>query len=529
VTQATTRPLFVVRGLAVSWYGLALASIAVIGVGLRFYRLGDHYLSYDETFTVLMTGRSLPDMIRAAAGNVHPPLSYLIYWAFVHLAGATNNLTLRLPAAIIGSLSIRQVYRLAQRLCFSRLAMLVSLALFAFSPFEIHYSQDARMYALLQYAVLAAVLAVMDRRYWIIGAWLAVACWTQNYGLLYTAVIALAAFLRELERPVIVAADPALGWTGPVDATRAKQVVIATGLAAVSWLPWSVVVIQQLHTLSAGYWIVPLSLGQAIYPIFPLLWGVTLPDGLNGIAAAVGVGLVLFAMLKAFKRHRLRLLVWLMLGPALLAAGVSLLATPIYLYRALIGCLPFMLLLLAWALTEGTGWRERGWALVIITPLVLVSNLYRLPTLQAQTSENSWALRTVLTGYQLGDVVYHGNVGTLSGFLANGPSWLPNYLMTVQPGSVGVLTLQTRQALGFCEGDLGQFLKVDCGNLILTTNWTRAWLVWGASQTISGTEDQAIAALLARYPNEKKLDIHDVYHGTQPVDGGIWLLTKGEK
>ncbi len=327
-----------------------------------------------------------------------------------------------------------------------------------------------------------------------------------------------------MERPVIVAADPLLGWTGPVDASRARQVAIATGLALACWLPWSLVVWQQVHTLSSGYWIMPLSLGQAIYPIFPLLWGVALPPELNGIAAAVAVGLVLFAVLKAFKLRRHRLLVWLMLGPALLAAGISLVTTPIYLYRALIGCLPAMLLLLAWALTEGTSWRDRAWALAIIGPLVLLGNWNRLPTLEAQTAENSWALATVLADYRPGDVVFHGNVGSLTGFLASGPAYLPNYLMTVQPGSVGVLTLQTRQALGFCEGNLepGQ-LVTSCGPV----PWQRAWLVWGASQTISGTEDQAIAALLARYPNVKELDVHDVYQGPVPVDGGIWLLTNG--
>lgn len=522
--QATTRPLFVVRGIAVSWYGLALASIAIVGVGLRFYRLGSHYLSYDETFTYLMAGRSLPDLIRAAAGDVHPPLSYLIYWVFVRLAGGITPLTLRLPAAIIGSMSIRQVYRLTGKLGFSRVATIAALALFAFSDFEIHYSQDARMYGLLQYAVLAALLAMFDRRYWVMGVWMAVACWTQNYGLFYVAVIALAAFLREMERPVIVAFDPLLGWRGPEDAARPKQVVLATGLALASWLPWSLVVFQQMHTLSSGYWITPLTLGQAIYPVFPLMWGIALPDSLNGLAAAVAVGLVLFAMLKAFKLKRLRLLVWLMLGPALLAAGVSIVTTPIYLFRALIACLPPMLLLIAWAITDGTGWRERAWALAIIGTLFAVGNWNRLPTLQTQTAENSWALQTVLAQYQPGDVVYHGNVGSLTGFLATGPAWLPNYLMTVQPGSVGVLTPETRQALGFCEGNLEPLrLVTSCGAF----PWKRAWLVWGASQTISGTEDRAIAMLLKNFPNVKKMDVHDVYHGPQPIDGGMWLLTNG--
>jgi len=523
--QATTRPLFVVRGVAVSWYGLAIASIAVLGVGLRFYRLGSHFLSYDETFTMLMTGRSLPDLIRAAAGDVHPPLSYLIYWALVRIAGAATPLTLRLPAAILGSLSIRQVYRLMGKLGFGRLATVAGLALFCFSDFEIHYSQDARMYALLQYAVLAAILAMMDRRFWIMGAWFAVAAWTQNYGLFYIAVIGLAAFVRELERPVLVAPDPMLGWKGPEDASRAKQVALATGLALSAWLPWSIVVFTQMRQLSSGYWIVPLSLGQAIYPVFPLLWGIALPDSLNGIAAAVAVGLVLFAMLKAFKLRRYRLLVWLMLGPALLAASVSVLTTPIYLFRGLIGCAAPMLLLIAWAITEGTGWRERGWALAILAPLFLISNWNRIPNLQSQSHENSWALQTVLAEYQPGDVVYHGNVGSLTGFLASGPGWLPNYLMNVQPGSVGVLTQETRRALGFCEGWLEPArLVTSCG----LVPWHRVWLVWGASQTISGTEDQAIAVLLEHYPNVKKLDIHDVYHGAQPVDGGIWLLTGGQ-
>lgn len=520
--QATTRPLLFGR-IAVSWWYWLLGGIALAGVALRFYRLGDHYLSYDESFTVLMVGRSLPDLIRAAAGDVHPPLSYLLYWVFVRLAGGVTPLTLRILPAVFGSLAIWQVIGLARRLNFSRPALLASLALFAFSPFEIHYSQDARMYGLLQLAVLGAILAMMDRRYWLMGAWMTVAVWTHNYGLFYVAVIGLTALVREMQRPVVAVLDPALGWKGPLDSARPVQVLIAIGLAMASWLPWASVVARQMRTLSDGYWITPLSWGQAIYPIFPLVWGVALPDGLNGLGAAVAIGLVIFAAVKAFKLRRYRLLIWLIVGPALLAAGVSLVTTSIYLYRALIGCLPPMLLLIGWALAEGTGWRDRAWAAAIIMPLLLLGITNRLPTLQAQTAENSWALKTVLAGYQPGDVVYHGNVGTLSGFLATGPAWLPNYLMLVQPGSVGVLTQETRRALGFCEGHMGPELVTSCGRV----PWRRAWLVWGASQTISGTEDHAIAMILEHYPNIKKLDIHDVYHGPMPVDGGIWLLTNG--
>jgi hypothetical protein len=136
--------------------------------------------------------------------------------------------------------------------------------------------------------------------------------------------------------------------------------------------------------------------------------------------------------------------------------------------------------------------------------------------------ENKTMLDVVAAGWQPGDIVYHGNVGSLTGFMAAGPAWVGNYLMPVQPGSVGTLTPETRAAMGFCEGPLTpNTLQTNCG----LTPWRRAWLVWGATQTISGVEDAAVAALLAQYPNEKVLDIHDVYHGPLPLDGGLWLLT----
>lgn len=514
---ARVRPVRV----SVNWYAVALASLAAAGVALRFWGLANHNLDYDETFTMLMTGRSLPDMLRAAAGDVHPPLSYLMYWLFVRLAGGPSILAVRLPGAIIGSLSIWQMVQLMRRLRLSRPVLLAGLALFALSPMAINYSQNARMYALLLSAVLGMTLALLERRYWLMAVWMSVALWTHNYGLIYSAVIGLAALWQELGRPALASADPALGYTGPEDASRVKQVIIAGALALASWLPWAGVLAWQMRALSSGYWIEPLTLGGVIYPIFPLLWGVALPTDLNGIGAAVGIGLVLFALLKAIKLRRF-LLIWLALAPALIAAGVSLVTTPIYLFRGLIGCLPALLLLIAIAVVDGTSWRERAWTGLLVGTLLLLAVWYRLPLLERTSADNAWALQVVLNGYQPGDVVFHGNVGTISGFETMGPAWLPNFLMTVQPGSVGVLTPETRRALGFCEGDIepGQ-LVTNCGRV----SWRRAWLVWGASQTISGTEDAAIAAILARYPHVKMLDIHDVYHGGQPVDGGIWLLT----
>jgi hypothetical protein len=163
----------------------------------------------------------------------------------------------------------------------------------------------------------------------------------------------------------------------------------------------------------------------------------------------------------------------------------------------------------------------------MLAPLMLAALANRLPALLTMTGENSRALEVVSAGWQEGDIVYHGNVGSLVGFMATAPEWMPNYLLPVQPGSVGVLTRETRQALGYCEGPLGQGqIIADCGVAgARGQEWRRVWLVWGASQTITGAEDEVIGELLARFHSERVLDIHDVYTGPMPVEGGVWLLT----
>ncbi len=503
-----------------------LVVLVAVGVALRVYGLNAHPLSYDESFTYLVATRPWADLFRAVGGDVHPPLSYILYWAVAHTLGHSNGL-LRLPALLLGVAAIFQVNALARRLHFSDGARLAAVAVFACSPFEVAYSQDARMYALLQCLVLAAWLCALDRDYPLMALAMAAALWTHYYAGFYLVAIGAVALWHELSRPVIVAADVPIGadtfWSVK-DQARPWHVVLACLAAGMSFLPWAAVVVAQMKTLSGGYWIAPLSLGQVIYPLFVLAWGNYMPQPALVVAAGVVYGLSLWALLKAFKAKQNRVLVWLVLAPALLGVAVSLALFPIYLFRALIGLVAPLVLLIAWAVMERTKTEERIFAAAVVGVLCAVGLSNHVTAQDLLAVDNNRALAIVLAGFQPGDVVYHGNVGTLTAFEATGPSWLPNYLMPVQPGSVGVLTEQTRRGLGFCEGPLERSLPTTCGPSV----WKRAWLVWGASQTISGVEDTAVAALLKKFPNTKLMDIHDLYFGPMPVDGGIWLLVNDE-
>lgn len=515
------------RRVEVGAYPLAVAALLAVGVVLRFWGIGAHFLSYDETFTALVARGSLENLIAATAGDVHPPLAYIVVWGFIRLAGDGGAAVMRFPGAALSAAALPLALALARRLNLSRAATLAGLALFALSPFQVHYAQDARMYPLLQLAVLGALVALLDRRWWLLAVCLTVAVWTHNYGLLYAGALGLLAVFRELARPVWARGNDGPFMTWP----DLRGAVLAVCLPLAFWTPWLAVLQSQMRTLSSGYWIPPLSLAQALYPLYPLAWGVTMPERLAGIAALVGYGAVAFAVWKALRLRQQRVLLWLVAGPFLLAAIVSFAWKPIYLFRGFIGVAGPLCLLIGWAITERAHWRLTAWAGLMLAPLMLLALANRLPALRTATGENDRALELVVLNWRDGDIVYHGNVGSLSGFMATAPEGMPNYLMPVQPGSVGVLTLETRQALGMCEGPLGLGqIIADCGTRgPRAQTWKRAWLIWGASQTISGVEDAAIAELLATYRSEKVLDIRDVYEGPMPVDGGIWLLEAAEE
>lgn len=502
------------------WFTLSIQALVLAGAVLRLYQINSVVMSYDEGNTLLIAGLPIDRLIAATAGDVHPPASYLLLWVVGRLVGGLSPLTLRLPGAIASCLALPLVPMLARRLQLSQAATLAALALFAASPFQIHYAQDGRMYPLLQLAVLSALWAALDRRYMLMAAWLTLAVWTHNYGLIYLAVLAPVVVARELALPVYTARDPAAPWLMPANQSRLRDSVFGLALPVILWLPWASVVLSQMQTLAGGYWLPPLTLGQWIYPFYALAWSVTLPLRLVELGAIVLFGFLAFAIWKG--RSDQRLLIWLVLGPAL-AAGVGSLAwKPIYLFRALIGIAAPMWLLIGWAITHRTGWAPRVWAGAVFGVLIAIGIGNRTAALSDRLGESQAVIEVVAKGWQPGDIVYHGNVGSLTGFLSMGPKEFGNYLMPVQPGSVGTLTLQTRAALGFCEGPLQPHtLQTNCG----LVPWRRAWFVWGASQTISGVEDAAVYRLLDQYPNEKLLDIRDVYHGPLPLDGGLWLLT----
>ena len=100
-------------------------------------------------------GDDYKEVLYSAATQSQPPLDYWI--GYVLFKFWPSDFTARLPAAVFGTLLVLCTFFLARRLMGRPIAILISLGL-ACAPYSIHYSQEARPYAIFWFALVLSIL-----------------------------------------------------------------------------------------------------------------------------------------------------------------------------------------------------------------------------------------------------------------------------------------------------------------------------------------------------------------------------------
>jgi mannosyltransferase len=136
-----------------NWIKIALLLILVLAAFLRFYCLDAQSLWADEGNSVSLSGRSLDLITAGAAHDIHPPLYYYLLHFWMRVFG-NSEFAVRALSALLGTGLVYLTYLLGRHLSDYWLALVAAL-LSAISPFQIYYSQEARMYILL--ATLSAL------------------------------------------------------------------------------------------------------------------------------------------------------------------------------------------------------------------------------------------------------------------------------------------------------------------------------------------------------------------------------------
>ena len=140
---------------------IAVTAITLLAFALRILTILSQSLWRDEVDALLFATRSLPqllEMFRQPGQN--GPLFFLALRPWLAVAGH-SEFSLRLPAALAGTLAVPLIYILLARLADRRVALLTALFV-ATAPYGVWYGQEAKMYALLTALVPASLLAIVE-------------------------------------------------------------------------------------------------------------------------------------------------------------------------------------------------------------------------------------------------------------------------------------------------------------------------------------------------------------------------------
>jgi hypothetical protein len=123
--------------------------------------------------------------------------------------------------------------------------------------------------------------------------------------------------------------------------------------AGVLWLPWFMVVQQQMSDITGRYWIMDKSIGAALIILYKLFLTAAMPAPFFFASYVVTFAAVILGVTALIHSwHPARLTVAIMaFVPLLIAWIVSQVWQPVILFRPLIGISPFLYLVVCWPLS----------------------------------------------------------------------------------------------------------------------------------------------------------------------------------
>jgi uncharacterized membrane protein len=235
----------------------------------------------DELFTWYAAKQPVEGIIHIAAGDVHPPLYFLLVssWTVLfgdsiesirYLSGLLQVATLFVTCRFLNDILECESVTLPQR----QMALSLFAIFFGFGLSSFALSHSGRMYALMALLAVSsthALWASLTERggaaCWIRFTLLsALILWTHNFGIFF----------------VIGQLSWAIGFllsSNQASSPKSSRLTCAATIIAIAYIPWVFVLSEQVSKVAYDYWIPPLSLSSfanAVIAVFFPMWRVTL-------------------------------------------------------------------------------------------------------------------------------------------------------------------------------------------------------------------------------------------------------------
>lgn len=362
-----------------------LLVITTVGFALRTYRLDSVPLRGDEAFT-LQNWMSRPlseTLVSIATIEPHPFLNYVLFRVWGLLAG-TSEFSARYLPALVNTLGIPAVYAFGSRL-FNRRVGLVSALLWAFHPYLIWHSQDARNYAVWSALSVLALwlglraLQINRRRDW----WL------------YLFVVLLSANVFYFEWFSLVAFTFYAVISYWRDWSRLGQ--LSGVLFIVLFVSFQSFMVLQGGLIASGGYGGTTGAGLNIPELFTLFlpaffWGETLPASASALFAAIAVVILILSAVVVYRYKRSGFLFLILLGflPLLFLSMLSL-RFDVFAPRYVLSVIPVFVVLLSFLVVAAFPfYRYIRISVVIVWFFVAFLSLYNLFCVHDYAKSKDW-------------------------------------------------------------------------------------------------------------------------------------------
>lgn len=327
-----------------------IAAILIVALLVRLLGIISRPIWYDEAFAILFSEKGLSAMLYgtlaptgAGSADIHPLGYYSLLWLWMKLFGESLVAT-RLLSVIAGVVSVYLVYLIAFEALSDAKTARLGMLFAALAPFQIHYSQEIRMYSFLGMWLLLATYAYQrgsktrNWRWWVLfSVSAALAQYTHNLAAFYLVSLALLPVFQK-------------NW-------QALRAVIFAGLGAlVLYFPWAIQLPAQFSKVQSAYWVERPDISKFFTLLIVYITNTPLPAGLIAGALAITLIIVTTGFIQTMRYSRQTKMkdgLWLLYLSFATPALMFLFSQwrPVYIERALLPCGAIFCIWLAWAIT----------------------------------------------------------------------------------------------------------------------------------------------------------------------------------
>lgn len=328
--------------------------IVAIGLILRLISLNQS-LWLDEATTALVAKMPVGDILeKFMIGDFHPPLYYILmkYWVLVF---GSSEISLRIPSVVFGVATVYFTYLIVKKLFDERTANIAGL-LAATSGLMIYYSQEARMYGLAAFLVVAAFYFFLTQKWVVFSIILALVGMTDYMALLILPIFII--FAGKDLKKVLLSMIPTAGVFILWAPTFLKQ--IGGGLA-VTGTNWGNI-LGILSWKNLGLIPVKFILGRISFNN-TLVYGVVAGGAVLFYLFLLGLNI----LRRPLKGDPLKVLLRWLVVPILLGILISI-KIPVLYYFRFIFCLPALYILVAKGIS---GFRDAKFWILFATAIAI--------------------------------------------------------------------------------------------------------------------------------------------------------------